>query len=130
MGYANPPVCPAVLTQVHTGCLEAVGFEVRCPPSTIRAERGEELWGHPRSHHALGVGHMGYAGLQLAINPGDVRTPPMDSTLHISPSVICLRLFFFFSFISPNTRGFQHLTPQTNLISTGVNPKINFMSVF
>lgn len=84
----------------------------------------------------------------LAISSRDLCTPPMDSTLCVSPSVICLRLSFCsFSdlFLLTHTKksmrvvncikivhkgGFRHLAPQTNLISTGVNPKINFMSVF
>ncbi|KAK4817163.1 hypothetical protein QYF61_003502 [Mycteria americana] len=33
------------------------------------------------------MGHVGCAGLQLAVSSGDLYTPPMDSTLHISPSI-------------------------------------------
>lgn len=63
MGCANPPVCPAVLSQLHAGSLEVMGFEMRHPASTGRAERGEELWGLAPSHHTLGMGHRGCAGL-------------------------------------------------------------------
>lgn len=95
MSYTNPSACPAALGQLHTGSLEAVAFEVRHPASPGWAERGEELRGPPGSHHARRMGHMGCAGPQLAINSGDLHAPPMDSTLHVSPLVICLRLFFF-----------------------------------
>jgi len=94
VGYANPPVCPALLSQLHTSSLEVVGLEVRHPASTGRAERGEDLWGPPCAHDSLRMGHMGCAGLQLAISSADLHSPPMDSTLCASPSVVCLRLSF------------------------------------
>lgn len=91
MGYTDPPDCPAALSQLHGSSLEVMGFEVRCPANTGQEERGEELWGPLPSHLTFRMGHM---GLCCAVSSRDLHIPPMDSTLRVFPSVICLRLSF------------------------------------
>lgn len=90
------PSCLPCSSQTASSCL-AGGSGIQGQVSSKHRPRGErgELWGPPCSHCTLGMGHMGCAGLQLDINSGDLHTPPMNTTLNISPSIICLRLLFF-----------------------------------
>lgn len=64
MGYADPPGCSEILSQLCASSLEVMGFEVRCPASTGQVERGEELWGPLPSILHSGWGTRAVLGCQ------------------------------------------------------------------